>query len=395
MSVFGSYKNIDANTTIVDTVNNRVVFTSFLSSGIHATLSEQQNKKSVTETLYGANISWQHNNLKIGMSGVKYRFNIPFQPSNSLVNKFRFSGDKNYNLSTDLEYRLKSIFFFGEAAISENKGKAILAGALFELTSQFTASVLYRNYQSNYQALYANAFGEGSRTQNEEGFYLGTEIFPVRRWKISAYYDFFKFPWLKTDAYAPSKGDDYLIQTDFTVNRDVSMYWRYKNETKEVNFNTGSDNIIKLTPATKSLIRYHLQYSPAKNWELRNRIELSMFNKDSTNEKGFMVYQDVIYRPDRYPLAVIFRYAVFNTDSYNTRIYTYENDVLNAYSVPPLYDKGTRTYLMVNYSINNKITLWLRFSQTWFAHKDIIGSGLNTINSNNKSEIKFQIRIKI
>ena len=395
LSVFGSYKKIDANTTVIDTVNNRLVFTSFLNSGIHAVPTEQNNEKSVTETLYGANVNWRHNNFKIGMSGVKYQFNIPFQPANSLINKFRFSGDKNYNLSTDFEYRLKSIFFFGEVAMSENKGKALLAGALFELASQLRASVLYRNYQSNYQALYANAFAEGSRTQNEEGFYLGAEIFPVRKWKISGYYDFFKFPWLKTGAYAPSKGDDYLIQADFTVSRNVSMYWRYKNETKEVNFAVDNENIIKLTPATKSMLRYHLQYSPAENWELRNRIELSGFDKDSVNEKGFMVYQDIIYRPDKYPLAVVFRYAVFNTDSYNTRIYTYENDVLNAYSVPPLYGKGTRTYLMVNYSINSKVTFWLRFSQTWFADRDEIGSGLNTIEGNTKSEIKFQVRIKI
>ncbi len=392
---FGSYKNRDANISISDTLTKYENITSLLNSGIHATPAEVEDKNAITETIYGGNLSWRHKNFKVGFSGINYQFNMPFKIDDTPKNRYRFSGKNNYNVSADAEFMFKALHIFGEAALSENGGKAILTGALMELSPQFRTSVLYRNYQKNYQALYSNAFAESSRIQNEQGFYMGAEMHPVKKWKISAYYDLYKFPWVKNQAIGPSKGKDYLIQVDYTTSRTLSMYWRYKHEAKEISIDNEQTGIPALGIADKALLRYNIGYRLYKNWELRNRLELSSYKQqNSKKEYGYMLYQDIIYRPLTYPLSVIFRYAVFDTESYNTRIYTYENEVLNAYSVPPLYDKGTRTYILLNYQISDRLNFWLRFAQTWYANKKEIGTGLNQINSNTKSEIKFQLRFK-
>jgi hypothetical protein len=297
-------------------------------------------------------------------------------------------------MSADIEFRFKALHVFSEAAISENGGKAILAGALMELSSQIRTSVLYRNYQKNYQALYSNAFSEGSKIQNEQGFYMGLEMLPVKKWKIAAYYDFYKFPWITSQADAPSKGEDYLVQADFSVSRTLNMYWRYKRELKQENRDETEEGIPKLSEMAKSYFRYHLSYSPGENWELRNRIELSHYQKEAAKEWGYMLYQDVIYRPEKFPASFILRYAVFDTESYETRIYTYESDVLYAYSVPPLYGRGTRTYVMLHYKFFENFDFWLRYAQTWYTDRKEIGSGLNKIEGDTKSEIKIQLRCK-
>lgn len=394
LTAFGSCKDIDANISQNDTTEKNIYFTSFINTGIHSTPSELEDNNSINEILYGGNISWNYNRIKVGVSGLNYQFNYPYQPMNSAANQFKFSGKSNSNFSADFELRFNSIHMFSEVAMSENRGKAIVAGALLDLSSRVRASILYRNYSKDYQALYSNAFAEGSNTQNEEGFYMGLELHPVKKWKISGYYDVYKFPWLKLLALAPSKGEDFLLQADYTASRTLSMYWRYKYEGKDGNSDNQLTGIRKLSVVEKSQLRYHLGYTLNENWELRNRIELSKYKKDEINEIGYMLYQDIIYRPVEYPLSIIFRYAVFDTKSYNTRIYTYENDVLNAFSVPPLFGKGTRTYIMLQYKLREKLSFWLRIAQTQYTDRTEIGSGLNQINGNAKTEIKFQVRWK-
>jgi hypothetical protein len=92
------------------------------------------------------------------------------------------------------------------------------------------------------------------------------------------------------------------------------------------------------------------------------------------------------------PLKVQMRFAIFDAEDYDTRIYAYENDVLYSFSVPAYYGRGTRFYINLNYKINRSISLWLRFAQTYFNDRDVISSGNDEINSNRRTEIKVQIR---
>ena len=110
------------------------------------------------------------------------------------------------------------------------------------------------------------------------------------------------------------------------------------------------------------------------------------------NEKGFMVYQDVIYQSLKSPFTFTFRYAMFETDSYDSRIYAYENDVLYAFSIPAYYYRGNRTYLIIKYSGIRNIDCWFRIAQTFYNNKTEIGSGLDEISGNAKTEIKAQLR---
>ena len=72
--------------------------------------------------------------------------------------------------------------------------------------------------------------------------------------------------------------------------------------------------------------------------------------------------------------------------------YTYESDVLYAYSIPALYDKGTRTYLLVTWQPLENLDIWVRAARLWYAHKTTIGTSPDLINGNHKTEIKIQMR---
>ena len=80
----------------------------------------------------------------------------------------------------------------------------------------------------------------------------------------------------------------------------------------------------------------------------------------------------------------------FETDSYNSRMYAYEDDILYSFSIPVFYGKGYRYYFNIKYDINKKLSFWMRWSQTIYKDQNTIGTGLDQINGNTKSTLELQ-----
>ena len=127
---------------------------------------------------------------------------------------------------------------------------------------------------------------------------------------------------------------------------------------------------------------------------LRTRSEWSVIKSYSGVDNGNMIYQDIIYKPMMKKYSFSFRYVLFSTDSYDSRIYAYENDVLYSYSIPAYYNTAYRYYILIRYKFNKTFDLWVRYSMTSYSDIDTIGSGNEKINGHNKSDVKVQIRLK-
>src|SRR5205085_8974905 len=142
--------------------------------------------------------------------------------------------------------------------------------------------------------------------------------------------------------------------------------------------------------------RTQLSYKLNPAFTFRTRVEVLWYDKNgSAPEQGFLTYADIIYKPLRKPYSGNLRLQYFETDSYNSRMYAYENDVLYSFSIPVFYDKGYRYYLNINYDLSKKVSLWARVAQTMYPDKSFIGSGLDEIKSNKRTEIKFQMLINL
>ena len=89
------------------------------------------------------------------------------------------------------------------------------------------------------------------------------------------------------------------------------------------------------------------------------------------------------------------RFHVFDAQSFENRFYTYEKDVLYAFSVPMNYGMGTRYYLNVRYDAGKKLSLWLKRAQTVYADdRTTVSSGNEEITGNRKTDVRFQMRWK-
>lgn len=397
LSFFVSKKKIDANITSLDTINEEVLeISSFQITGLHTTPNELADKNAIGEFIYGANLDFSKKFYKIGGSFVAYEFDTKREESTDAYKQFIFNGLSNFNTGMHYQVFFRNINMFGEFAYSENGGIAYINGMVINLHSQLSFVMLHRKYSKDYQGLYSNGFSENTQTYNEEGLYMGLVLSPVKYWKISAYYDTYSFPWIKYRVNAPSSGDDYFVQFDYTPSRKLSMYWKVKQETKPQNETIGDMTyIVELDDITMTKFRYHIAYPVSRVLEFRNRIELVNYTKEnSTSENGYMIYHDIVYKPLSYPLALSVRYAIFDTEGWNSRIYAFESDVLYAFSIPAYYAKGTRFYVNVRYSPSSKIDIYIKYSRTYFSNINTIGSGLTLIEGNTRSEIRAQVRLR-
>jgi hypothetical protein len=393
-TAFFSSKGRDANVLLTDTIEQEaLVITSLQQTGMHRTPRELEGKNAVRETIYGGNLAYRQRNFSVGLTAYRMELGAEFERRLSFYNQFDFSDQRNSNIGLDYNYIVRNLNFFGEAAMSENGGYAILNGLMMSLDPRLSLAMVHRRFSRNYQSLHAVAFSENTRVVNENGFYIGLNAQLSREWRITAYADHFSFPWMKFRTYMPSRGYDYLVQVNYRPARTVEMYARYRVKNKPLN--TRDPGIIRdLEDVRRENYRFHFAYTISPSFSLRNRVELVNFQFGERRERGYMVYQDIIYRHFSSPLALTFRYALFDTDGFDSRIYAYENDVLYAFSFPFYSDKGSRVYLLARYRLNRNIDLYARLAQTFYHNRDQIGSGLDLIEGNTRTEIKAQLRIR-
>ncbi|MCB9335792.1 MAG: helix-hairpin-helix domain-containing protein [Flavobacteriales bacterium] len=398
-TAFYSYNNIDANidysdSTLID--EGVTTITSFQQTGFHRTVNEIEDKDAIVKQTMGGHLAYVTRRLNIGVTGVHDKINADFKPNLDVYSQFRNQDDQQTNLGVDYNWIYKNINFFGEFSKSVDAGTALVSGALINLDSRLSMIAMYRNFDRDFQPIASAAVSENSTNENERGIYLGIEATPIKKFILSAYYDQFSFPWLKYQVNAPSDGYQYLAQLTYKPSKKLEMYFRIKERKKGENTDIDLTEGIDYTVYRKQInYRYNVSYQISPSFKLKSRVELVNSHLDETPaEVGYLIYQDVIYQPMKSPFSFSFRYGIFETDSYNARIYAYENDVLYAFSIPAYYNRGTRTYLTVRYKVKRGIDLWLRYGLTYYDNVDVISSGLEEIQGNTKSEIKAQVRFK-
>ena len=393
-SAFGSYKMIDAN--IVDTlIDGDYYYTSRPTSGLHRTDNEIANKKTLGEMVAGGNVNFAYNNFRVGLTGSFVNLDARYDAPNQPYKYFEPPLENRTNLGLDFNYGLGSHLLFGEAATTLGYGSGIVSGGLFRLHSLVTMSVVGRYYQKDYSTYYTGAFADGSGAANESGVMVGLRVLPYQHWQIRGYVDAFQSKWLRYGVNAPSYGRDYLLEATYSPRSRLNFLLRYRLKQKDKNFQPDDSQIVSVTPYVQQYLRFHLSYNPTHEIQLKSRIEFSWYNQElMPAETGAMVYQDVSYRPKRLPLTPTARFAVFDTDSWNTRIYAYENDVLYYFSIPAYYSRGSRVYLLAKYSVGSNVDIWFRVAQTFFANQQELGAGLDRIDGSTRTDARIQIRFK-
>jgi hypothetical protein len=392
LTALASFRRRDGNIDqIVDTLSlddAEIFFSAFQNSGLHRTPSEVENEKQVQETIFGGSLRWNGRNAHVAVNGLHQRYDKPLNPSEELYRKYVFRGDQLTGFSVDYHWRFRNVYAFGETARSDNGGMSTVNGLLFSPERRVTMSLIQRAYGKDYQSIYAFPFAETTGAANEQGLYIGADIRPVKRWQINLYADVWRHPWLRFGVDAPSQGWEYLSRVLWKPNKQFTMYALYQLEMKERD--SDMPELPGLLENRRGRFRLHATYKVLAGVELRSRIEWMTYQVDNSDQtNGFLAYQEAVVKPLGSRVYGTVRYALFDTENFDTRVFAYENDLFSSLSIPGFSGQGSRYYINLHWRVND----WLRLETRWeetIQNRVVTDSG----ETGRNRAIKLQARIQ-
>ena len=386
LTAFYSNKRIDTNLSATNQI------TSFDTDGYHRTLAEIARKKNSREQVAGANINFRKNYLRVGISSLYYTYDKMYSPTLREYNYYRFRDSANFNASIDYAYRYKNLEIAGETAISKNKAVATTNMIQYSPSTTFSLSALYRYFPVTFHSLYGSAFAENVQIENEKGLFFGIKINPIAKLFVTAYIDFFRFPWLKDQVNTPSKGFDLYLLAAYRFDRNMETEVRYKVKQKERNAKYPDENQITTLPYTTQKLRIRFSKRWDNGWDFRADLDGALYRqRHFYGQKGWMISQNVGYRGAGKWRGDFFA-GYFNSDSYNTRLYSYERNLLSTFYIPSFSGKGYRATLSVRYELSSRLSIAIKTGHTRYFDRETIGSGAEQITGNSRTDIFTYVR---
>ncbi len=378
---FYSKNLFDAN---VDSVSGLIISTPL--DGYHRTVNELLKRKTAAETSYGVSLEYEiMEPFRLGFLYYNSRIDHSFLPSNI----FDIKGSNFNYYSTYYDFYTTNINIFGEVAYN---GTSVVSynGLNFSPSPLITYIFSIRNYPRNYINLHGFGFGERSgATQNEFGIYNGL------RWRSPAgifnfYFDQFKFPYATFENPLPSEGNEFMLHFSTKPVKRLETVTRFKFENKEVSETINSET--EIVRRIKQSLRVEIIFNPSNVLRFKTRIEYSKFLiKDAgLSEEGYLVFEDIRTQLLK-ELLIYGRVIFFKTNSFNSAIYEYENDLTGILGNIGLYGEGIRYYFILRYNIIREISLSFKYSETYKPKEKTLGSGYSEIDGNLDNRFGLQL----
>ena len=359
ISLFYSLNKIDAtldSSGIQTDVNIETIYR----GGLHNTLSLLGKKDIVTENSYGACISYNFNNLTVGLLWTGVRLSFPVG-SGSLnpEDVYDFKGDMNNTASAYYKLVHGKMIFFGEASSDANKKLALVQGVAFRPSDRLNINILYRNYNPGYTTFHGKGPFSSSSGDNVRGIFGNFTFEAAKHLFVSGGCDLRYYPWLKYRCSAPSMAKSSEIRVKYlpTEKLTIEASWGYRYSMLN---DPESAGIRKQTEIVSRSLKGTIKYSFSNQVTFGTRIDYRLTRPAGST--GILMLQDINYRFVNIPLSLWFRYCIYRTDDWDSRLYTYENDLLNNFSIPALSGTGSRSYLMAEWTCSKYAELRVKYA---------------------------------
>lgn len=384
LSTFYSHRSLDG-------VMEGGEITSIYKTGLHRSKKEADKTNLFSMQLAGGNLTYGGKKFKVGVTGIYYLFNRPYEPELKGYSKYNLHGSRFYNLGVNYKYHWHRLSVQGEAATGKS-GMAFVNQVQYSFSQSYQLMLIHRYYTHDYWAMFAGSFSESS-VQNENGWYVAAAVSPLAHWKFSASLDLFSFPWWKYRISKPSWGIDGLLQADYSPSEHLSMYanYRYKRKERDV---TGTKGKVIL-PTYHHRLRYRLAYLPLPSLLLRTTADYNRFHQQEKRvSQGYQLTQMASYQLPWIPLKVELQGSYFDTDDYDSRVYAYEKGLLYSFYTPSFQGQGVRLAAHLRCDVGKHWMIIGKFGETVYCDRDEIGSGNDLIRGNKKADVQMQLRLK-
>lgn len=378
---------------VLDTAGGIAYFSSLQTSGLHRTVAEIQGRHALSDLGYGGRLAYVSRGLWVGVNLAGHRFSHELVGSAEPYALHAIKGDRFFNASLDHHLRVGALHMYGEWAMDRAGGIAFTEGMLISPGPRVDLVMQARSFSPGYVSIQESPFAEGSRAQNETGVYLGLEWRPASTFRLSAYVDRYRFPWLKYGVDAPSEGMDAMVRLAWRPARTTEWYGQVSWESRPQDM-PGMDPFLPgPVQQDRFRLRLHLEHVQDRFITLRVRGEYCGFRANGVRrEQGFLGFGDLIWKNYRQLTRIMFRLLYISTDGYGSRIYAYESAIPGLYSIPPHSGEGVQWSFQVVRRLFKRLELGLGIRQKITQNVESQGSGYDMIPGARKTEWNLHFR---
>lgn len=383
VSLFVSSRKFDATLNKGDSTIATILY-----SGYHRTKTEMNKKNNSSHLLFGTNVDYRHNGFYLGATAVYTSLDKPLVPKTETVYRRHYAQGKTfYNLGVNYGYTGSHISFSGETATGECNAMATINCISYNVTDGLSLLALQRFYSYKYYSLFAESFSDGGAVQNESGIYVGLTWKPIQSLGIIAYTDYAYFAWPKYQASNSSHSSDNLLQVTYVMpNWTFLARYRFKIREKD------NDDKTQLINKTEHSGRISAAFTSGVI-KAKTQVDFA-YTMYKDNSFGWMITQNFHYTFIK-RLNIDSSLGYFDTDSYDSRVYSYEKGMLYSFSFPSFYGQGVRCSFMASYDFWKKITLTAKIGTTKYFDREQIGSGYQLIAHSSATDLELQLIMRL
>lgn len=329
------------------------IVTSLDSDGLFRTESEASTLRAMREVTIGGAISIRPiEGILASLKGLRSSFDRAID----LSRQKDFSGKDAGIVAADLIVRTGTVSISGEAARDKKGSVAGSLGLYLAPSPVLSAVVAARAYPASFNSLHGFPLSEVGPPEGEEGLYIGANIRLSGDIKISFFYDLYvlsnRFPFR-------SEGEEFFARWRMKIRKKWEVAIEYKRQNKPGTFDSEEKEVHHARAGRAIQDRYRVSLYAAAVGALRwqTRIEATVRKVERRGrEYGYHAFQEIRWQalPS---LRVSFRLTVFETKSYETRMFAFEPDVPGGLSNLPLWGSGSRAYLLFEYAASEEIRL--------------------------------------
>ncbi|HTR81950.1 MAG TPA: helix-hairpin-helix domain-containing protein [Bacteroidota bacterium] len=366
---FFSYKPVDGS---IDSTNT---ITSFYTDGLFRSPSELLKKNVGHQTAFGG-IGTYHigTTQRVGVTFVQSQFDKEVA-LNSLAS---YHGRRFASMGFNTNLVFDSFDLFGEAAYNSLASRSSVCGIIFRVSKQFSFSAHVRSYSERFISPFGFAFGEQEGSVNgEEGQYLGMEYRATNDVKVSSYYDQFLIP--SSGSFAQT-GAEYVVRLEGALTKSASAFVQFREKKKTTEhsvMNASGESLDVIDERGQRNLRASCTFRVGKGVNITERIELNdvSYSVAGGSERGTLAFTELNVSPPRSAFFGSARVVFFDTPSYDSRLYEYEDNVHGGYSLPALYGSGVRWYFVFGWQILQQAEISFKYNETLKPGAAALGSG--------------------
>lgn len=336
--------------------------------------------------------------LRIGVHAVAIKYIDSINTNPKLYSKNLLTGVLNANFGLEHQLILGKTLLFGEYGMSLNRGFGVLQGLSYTFEPATKMVLLFRHYSSDFHSIAGNGFSKNSTLQNETGLYLAYNTSIHKNTILELFSDLYTINWVRYLIEKPTEYLDYGLRFQFQLSRSSSVVLIYKHRSNYKNRTTLYYK--EISPQYSEKIKLAIKWAPFPFMIARSECQWSInrtITVDSelygTMKHGFLIMQDLQIQFKKPKLTCITRIALFESDTYEERLYGYESDINYCFTINNYYNKGIRYYFVIKYGLS-WIDFQIKFSQTIFENQKLFGYESPQEQPVKKTEIKGQCILK-